>query len=125
MPPVEAIWKNLRKKPELREWKAFLLQPVTVTSALLYEVTDIATMRHPDTPLPEVKLETCSEGACLQTLHRGPYALLDTAETAIHSYAKEWGLKIEKTRHEIYLNDPRKTKEADLETIIRMQVATK
>lgn len=122
MPPIEAIRDHREKSLDQRTRKALLLQPVTITSTLLHEVIDIASFRHPDSPLPEIKLETYSEGSCVQTLHAGSYALLEKTEEALRVYGKKNNLALSTSRHEIYLNDPRKTKEKDLQTIIRISI---
>jgi hypothetical protein len=55
-------------------------------------------------------------------MHLGPYKnILETSEK-IHTYAKEHNLTLRKDRHEVYLNDPRKTRGEFLQTIIRFSI---
>jgi hypothetical protein len=55
-------------------------------------------------------------------MHLGPYKnILETSEK-IHAYAKEHNLNLRKDRHEVYLNDPRKTRGEFLQTIIRFSI---
>ncbi|MBU2670167.1 GyrI-like domain-containing protein [Actinoplanes bogorensis] len=71
-----------------------------------------------------VRIETLSEGRCVQTLHVGAYddeaAVLERMHT---SFIPENGLRMTGRHHEIYLSDRRKTEPAKLRTILRQPVA--
>lgn len=57
-------------------------------------------------------------GRYLQTLHRGPYQKVASAYKRLQAEARLQGLKLAPESLEIYLNDPRSTAKADLETLV-------
>lgn len=73
--------------------------------------------------LGDVRLETLSEGRCVQTLHIGRYD--DEAEvlSRMHEeFIPGQGLRMTGTHHEIYLSDARRTAPEKLRTILRQPV---
>jgi len=80
----------------------------------------------PSTParLADVRLETLSEGRCVQTLHVGSFDdEADVLERMHDEFIPANGLRLVGTHHEIYLSDPRKTAPEKLRTILRQPVA--
>lgn len=73
--------------------------------------------------LDAMRLETLEEGACVQTLHVGPFddegPVLDDLH---HRFIPENGLQMRGRHHEIYLSDLRRTDPAKLRTILRQPV---
>lgn len=69
-----------------------------------------------------VKLETLSEGPCIQMLHLGPFE--DEWETLSQmlDFAQEQGYESHGRHHEIYISDPRRVPPERLKTILRMPV---
>ena len=70
-----------------------------------------------------VRLESLSEGLCVQTLHIGPYD--DEAETLARmhdEFIPAHGLTMTGRHHEIYLSDRRRTAPEKLRTILRQPV---
>ena len=64
-----------------------------------------------------------TEGACLQTLHIGPYT--DEAPVLAHLHERvmlEHGVTFNGPHHEIYLSDPRRVAPDKLKTILRQPV---
>jgi len=59
----------------------------------------------------------------IQKLHLGSYDAEEETIGAIHSYIKENNYSFAGHHREVYLNDPRKTAEEKLKTIIRYEVA--
>jgi len=81
-----------------------------------------------------LRLETYDEGLCLQCMHNGPYddepatiAKMDVFMKAHPEYVNAIGTKNSQGKvlchHEIYLNDPRKTKPESIRTVLRHPVA--
>jgi hypothetical protein len=69
-----------------------------------------------------VKLESITEGQCVQMLHVGPYAEEGTTIARMIEFAKENGLRCYDRHHEIYLSDPRRVPATRLRTILRHPV---
>lgn len=78
------------------------------------------------TDFSSVKYLTIQEGLCVQCMHVGIYDDESATISAMRSYAKEQGYKIDlnemRRHHEIYLGDPRKTRSEKLKTVIRIPV---
>ncbi len=55
-------------------------------------------------------------------MHLGPYKHIEETTQKIFDYATAHKLNIRKDRHEVYLNDPRKTRAEFLQTIIRFSI---
>lgn len=75
--------------------------------------------------LSDIRLETLSEGRCVQTLHVGSFD--DEAEvlTRMHrEFIPDNGLRMTGKHHEIYFSDPRKVAPGKLRTILRQPVST-
>lgn len=59
----------------------------------------------------------------VETLHKGPYQQVGKTYKDMYEYIKENNLKIKNESLEIYKNDPKTTKPADLETIVLIPLA--
>ena len=70
----------------------------------------------------EVKIETFTEGQCVQMLHVGPYDREPETIQVMKDYAADKGLKLAGPHHEIYLSDPRRVPPERLKTILRVPV---
>jgi len=104
-----AVQKNSKKNPELsRRIEAYLSDG-------------------------RLRLETYDEGLCLQCMHKGPYdeepetiAKMDAFMKMHSEYKNAIGSKNSTGQilchHEIYLNDPRKTKPEGIRTVLRHPV---
>jgi len=57
-------------------------------------------------------------GRYVETLHRGPYRKVNAAYERLQNLARQEGLKLGSESIEIYLNDPRTTASAELETLV-------
>ena len=70
-----------------------------------------------------VNLKEQPAGTHVQMLHLGSYEQEDVTLEAIHGHIESNGYSFAGYHREIYLNDPRRTPEEKLKTIIRYQVA--
>ena len=70
----------------------------------------------------QVKLESISEGLCVQALHIGPYDKEAETLTQMMDYAGEQGMEFHGMHHEIYISDPCRVAPEKLKTILRMPV---
>ncbi|RKS08048.1 hypothetical protein DFP74_3736 [Nocardiopsis sp. Huas11] len=74
--------------------------------------------------LGDVRLETLSEGRCVQTLHVGPFDdEADVLARMHHEFIPAQGLRMTGRHHEIYLSDFRRAAPEKLRTILRQPVA--
>lgn len=109
--PLEALWwsddwadfTSARDKSRW-SWTLMILQPEWVTADMVDD--------------PRVRLETLSEGRCVQALHIGPY---DDEGPLLERMHREYG-PLRGRHHEIYLSDQRRTAPARLRTILRQPV---
>ncbi len=62
-------------------------------------------------------------GRHIQTMHRGPYQKVGKTYDRLQQWVREQNLKVRNEAIEIYLNDPRTTAKADLETLILIPLA--
>ncbi len=73
----------------------------------------------------QVKLESISEGLCVQALHVGPYDKEAETLTKMMDFANEQGMEFHGMHHEIYISDPCRVAPEKLKTILRMPVRKK
>ncbi|MCL5097505.1 MAG: GyrI-like domain-containing protein [Candidatus Omnitrophica bacterium] len=71
----------------------------------------------------EVKLESVTEGDCVQMLHVGPYDSENETIALMNDFAEKNGVKSDGRHHEIYLSDPRRVAPERLRTILRQPVS--
>lgn len=105
-------------------WTMMIRQPGWITPAMLNHVRVLKSDGGP--AFADVRLDTLTEGPCLQTLHLGPYK--DEAPTIAHLHQVEIparGLRETGQHHEIYLSDPRRVAPEKLKTILRQPVGPK
>ncbi len=69
-----------------------------------------------------LRLEKFTEGACIQTMHLGPYADEPATVARMDQFAAEQGLVKRGKHHEIYLGNPLKGDQSKLKTILRHPV---
>jgi len=72
-----------------------------------------------------VKLETLSEGECVQMLHVGPYENEGESVAVMKIFAEKEGLVFHGRHHDIYISDPRRVPPERLKTILRHPVKKK
>lgn len=103
-------------------WTAMIMQPDFITETFLKEVIAEVAAKKPNPKLFSVRLETLTEGQCVQIMHVGPYATEMDDIKKLVDYIDEHGLKSNGKHHEIYLGDPRRTAPEKLKTILRHPV---
>jgi hypothetical protein len=70
----------------------------------------------------QVRLESITEGLCIQMLHVGPYEEESRSIGTMNAFAEQQGLTFHGRHHEIYFSDPRRVAPEKLKTILRMPV---
>ncbi|GIF18656.1 hypothetical protein BJ973_008385 [Actinoplanes tereljensis] len=119
--PLEGLWwaadmesfTGARDKSRW-DWTLMIMVPDWIDKRMFAEAGDSG----------RVRLETLSEGRCVQTLHVGSYD--DEAETLArmhHEFIPANGLRMTGKHHEIYLSDARKTAPEKLRTVLRQPVS--
>lgn len=103
------------------DWTLMIMVPDWIDPSMVAEAAgQISGPRR----LGDVRLESLSEGRCVQTLHVGSFD--DEAGTLARmhdEFIPAQGLRMTGKHHEIYLSDPRKTAADKLCTILRQPVA--
>src|SRR3546814_6855030 len=103
------------------KWTLMNLVPDWVPDAFV----DRARAGAPDAPLLDrLRVETLSEGRCVQTLHIGTYDDEAPVLARMHDeFIPARGLRMTGRHHEIYFSDPRRTDPSKLKTLLRQPVA--
>jgi len=123
--PMEVQWRVNREKKEFT-WTMMLMQPVYVTAEMVAEAKRKVQSKVDASLLEKVRFEPLAEGMCVQLLHLGPYEGMDAALDRMLAVAWEQSYSAPvRNSHDIYLNDVRKTKPANLKAVIRLPVIRK
>lgn len=127
--PLEALWwsddmasfTTARDKSRW-DWTAMNLVPDWITDDHFDAVrAEVAAAGAP--AIDRLRLETFTEGACVQTLHLGSFDDEGPVLAQLHDEViPERGLRMRGRHHEIYLSDIRRTEPAKLRTILRQPV---
>lgn len=107
------------------DWTLMIMMPDWIDQDLFATAVQRAAAKNRPDRLDEVRLESLSEGRCVQTLHIGSYD--DEAELLArmhHEFIPTHGLKMVGKHHEIYLSDARRVAPDKLRTILRQPVRT-
>ena len=120
--PMEVLWKVNRQKKEFA-WTMMLMQPEYVTTELVTAARQKVQSKVEAVMLAKVRFEQYAEGTCVQYLHVGPYEGMHLALEKMLAVAASQGYTTPaRNTHDIYLNDVRKTKPANLEAVMRLPV---
>lgn len=131
VPPLEGLWwaedmnsfiGSSRDKSRW-SWTMMLMTPDWIDRAAFLEAVHQAGAKDRPARLSEVRLETLSEGRCVQTLHVGSFD--DEApvlERMHHEFVPENRLHLEGKHHEIYFSDFRRVAPDRLRTLLRQPV---
>lgn len=129
VPPLEGFWSckneafDINKKDDW-VWTSVIRQPDFVTPDVFAWAVNECKRKKPDVDVSSARLQTITEGLCVQIMHIGAYADEPTSLALIDEFIAANGLinDVSDTRrhHEIYLGDPRKTATNKLKTILRI-----
>jgi hypothetical protein len=132
VPPLEGLWSvdddfrgggaEINDKSKFI-WTMMIRQPDFVTEDIL-EVAKISlAKKKPNLDISKAKLETITEGLCVQVMHIGSYDDEPATVAALDGFAIENGYVLDineiRRHHEIYISDPRKVAPEKLKTVIR------
>ena len=133
VPPLEGFWSvddshfpggedAIADKNKYR-WTSLIRQPDFVTPAVFEAARASLAKKKPGLDTSKARLETITEGLCVQVMHIGSYDDEPATIAAMDRYAIESGYAIDigetRRHHEIYLGDPRKVAPERLKTVIR------
>lgn len=122
MPAAEVERKNMdNKNRDQRKRKIHLPIPAYIAQDRVINTRRVAQAKTED-KLPQVKFLKWKKRQVIQILHVWAYGSGKKAVNKLHAYAKKNNLEIKWEYRELYLNDMRRTKPDNLETIIRYDV---
>ena len=131
VPPLEGFWWqegiagiNYAHKEEF-QWISVIRLPDFVTKSDFDWAVKTATEKK-QTDFSKVELRSVDEGLCVQALHVGAYDDEPATVEKLHEFITNNDLQLDindhRHHHEIYLSDPRRTKPANLKTVLRLPV---
>ena len=131
VPPLEGLWWQQGMEgidyahKESFEWLSMIRLPEFVTEEIFdWAVAEASEKKKSD--FSKVRFFTYREGLCVQCMHMGSYDAEPETIQRMNDYMREQRFKADFTEnrfhHEIYLSDPRRTKEERLRTVIRHPV---
>lgn len=128
--PLEGLWWaddmdafTAARDKSAWDWTLMIMVPDWIDEEMFADAVEQVSARKPPRRLFEVRLDTLSEGRCVQTLHVGSYD--DEAGVLArmhHEFIPDNGLRMTGKHHEIYLSDFRKVAPEKLRTILRQPV---
>lgn len=136
VPPLEGFWwsqegENLMgSHKENFQWISMIRQPEFVSQEV-FEWACEEVKQKKGLAVEKARFCEIQEGLCVQMMHRGSYDEEEKTIEKIEHYITENHLKNDigtiengfvRRHHEIYLSDPRRTKEENLKTVIRLPV---
>lgn len=131
VPPLEGLWWQQDVEgidyahKESFEWISMIRLPEFATKEVFdWAVREASEKKKSD--FSKVEFFTYREGLCVQCMHIGSYDAEPETIARMDVYTEEQGYKPDfsgtRFHHEIYLSDPRRTKEERLRTVIRHPV---
>jgi len=127
VPPLEGLWESVDFTDKDNYcWTSMIRQPEFVTQDVFESAKTALAKKKPELDLTKARLESFTEGLCVQVMHIGSYDDEPATIAAMEQYATDNGYTIDicdsRRHHEIYLSDPRKTAIEKLKTVIRIPI---
>jgi len=131
VPPLEGLWwaEDMDSFTAARDksrwdWTLMVMAPDWIDQAMFATAVEQAGAKGRPARLGDVRLQTLSEGRCVQTLHVGSFDDEGDVLARLHQeFIPRNGLRVAGTHHEIYLSDFRKVAPGRQRTILRQPVA--
>jgi hypothetical protein len=126
--PLEGLWwtENMAEFSDKDKsnwlWTAMIMQPDSVTHARFSEALELVKRKKKPKLLDRIRFDSYEEGRAAQVMYTGAYSEEGPTIAGLHKFIRDQGGNIDeitKHHHEIYLNDPRRTDQSKLKTIIR------
>nr|MDT0661435.1 GyrI-like domain-containing protein [Micromonospora sp. DSM 115978] len=130
VPPLEGLWwaEDMDSFTTARDksrwnWTLMLMVPDWIEQTMFATAVEQTRAKNQPARLDEVRLQTLSEGRCVQTLHVGSFDdEADVLARLHHEFIPGQGLRMSGTHHEIYLSDFRRVAPDKRRTILRQPV---
>lgn len=137
--PLEGLWwladstdRDFTQK-DLYYWTSMIRQPDFITPEHFERAKQLIAKKKPQLDVTMARLETYTEGLCLQCMHIGPYDTEPETIAKMEAFLSENGYvnamdsrSLEgklRRHHEIYLSNPMKSKPENRKTILRHPIA--
>ncbi|MEU9559401.1 GyrI-like domain-containing protein [Streptomyces fumanus] len=128
--PLEGLWWaedmaafTVARDKSRWDWTLMIMTPDWIDQRMFEAAVEQAGAKDRPARLDDVRLESLSEGRCVQTLHIGPYDDEAATLARLHDeFIPGNGLRMAGKHHEIYLSDPRRVAPGKLRTILRQPV---
>lgn len=131
--PLEGLWWaddmdsfTVNRDKSRWDWTQMIMVPDWITSDMFTAAVEKVTSKK-DSPahISDLRLETLSEGQCVQALHLGSFDNEAGLLERMHDeFIPSMNLTMSGKHHEIYFSDPRKTDPDKLRTILRQPVSS-
>jgi hypothetical protein len=129
--PLEGLWwaEDMDAFTAARDksrwaWTMMIMVPDWTDQDMFAAAVERAAAGKRPARLDDVRLETLSEGLCVQTLHVGSFDdEADVLRRMHHEFVPDNGLRLAGRHHEVYLSDFRRAAPDKLRTILRQPVA--
>ncbi|MEU8238492.1 GyrI-like domain-containing protein [Actinoplanes missouriensis] len=130
VPPLEGLWwaedmdsfTTARDKSRW-DWTLLLMTPDWIDAEMVAAAVERAGAKDRPARLGDLRLETLSEGRCVQTLHIGAFDEEADVLARLHDEViPGQGFRMTGKHHEIYLSDRRRTAPEKQRTILRQPV---
>ncbi|MCI1749368.1 MAG: GyrI-like domain-containing protein [Acidipropionibacterium sp.] len=130
VPPLEGLWWAEDHSAFMGKldksswyWEAMLMVPEWIDRTMFEATVEKTRQKNPPARLEDIRLDTLSEGRCVQTLHLGSFDDEGPILQRMHDqFIPGNGLRPTGRHHEIYLSDFRRTAPEKLKTILRQPV---
>ncbi|WP_369375148.1 GyrI-like domain-containing protein [Promicromonospora sp. Populi] len=128
--PLEGLWWaddmdtfTVARDKSRWDWTLMILQPDWIDQEMFASAVEQVRAKSSPPRLDDVRLETLSEGRCVQTLHVGPFDAEAEVLARMHDeFIPAGGLRRVGKHHEIYLSDLRRVAPEKRRTILRQPV---
>lgn len=130
VPPLEGLWWaedmdsfTASRDKSRWDWTMMLMVPDWIDQGMFEAAVEHAGAKAPPVRLGDVRLQSLSEGQCVQTLHIGSFDDEAAVLERMHNeFIPDHGLHMDGKHHEIYLSDFRKVAPERLRTVLRQPV---
>ncbi|ALJ20128.1 GyrI-like domain-containing protein [Microbacterium sp. No. 7] len=131
VPPLEGLWWaedmdafTVSRDKSRWDWTMMLMVPEWMGRGMFESAIELVGEKAPPPRLDDIRLESLSEGRCVQTLHIGSFDDEGPVlERMHHRFIPDNGLRVRGKHHEVYFSDARKVAPEKLRTLLRQPVA--
>ncbi|WP_119697124.1 GyrI-like domain-containing protein [Microbacterium halotolerans] len=130
VPPLEGLWwaddmsafTTARDKSRWH-WTMMLMIPDWIDSEMVDAAVELVGRSDPPARLHRIRIETLSEGTCVQTLHVGSFDDEGPVLARMHDeFIPANGLRMSGAHHEVYFSDVRRVAPDRMRTLLRQPV---